>query len=380
MNEMQAAAARHPQTVEQFMSVKRSRPTGRVARVAIASDSLPERNGVGAYYCDLVDQLEARGYDTCLLCPDDEKDLIQFPLPGDSTQRIWIPSYRRFRREMTKLDPEMIIAATPGPYGLLGTYFARRRKIPLIVGFHTHFSGVTDQYKNPFLRGFSRFYFNLADKILFRYGDLVLANSEAMVELAERLGARRAEVMGTLLPSAGIEQVLFAGRLAPEKRVQWVIDAARALPDIRFRFAGEGPLKGAVDEVAAELPNVEGLGWVSRDRLLAEMDTADLLVLPSVVESFGTVALEAMARQRLALVTPTCGIVEWPDLERSLYQIGEDESVADAIRRIAALPADTIRDTAERAREAALALNENSILHWLGILEVPGTTDSDDDG
>jgi len=369
------------------MSVKRSQPDGRVGRVAVVSDSLPERNGVGTYYCDLIDQLAARGCETCLICPDGEKDFIKFPLPGDATQRIWIPSYRRFRREMNRLKPEVIIAATPGPYGLLAAYFARRLGVPLIVGFHTHFSGVTDQYDNPFLRSFSRFYFNLADKVLFRYGDLVLANSEAMVELAESLGARRVEVMGTLLPTAaletpagpireGIERVLFAGRLAPEKRIEWVIDAARALPDITFMIAGEGPLKSDVEAAAAELGNLQSLGWVTRGVLLEEMDRADLLVLPSVVESFGTVALEVMARERLALVTPTCGIVEWPDLAHALYQIDPKESVADAIRRIAACPAESRRSTAREARAAALALNENSVMHWCGILEADEQQDA----
>ena len=121
---------------------------------------------------------------------------------------------------------------------------------------------------------------------------------------------------------------------------------------------------------AAELPNLVCLGWVSRDALLAEMDRADLLVLPSVVESFGTVALEAMARERLALVTPTCGIVEWPDLEKALYQFDADEELAAAIRRIAELPAESRREKAHSARLAALELNENSLMHWFGILEV----------
>ena len=105
---MQTATAKHPQTVQAFMSVKRSQPTGRVGRVAIVSDSLPERNGGGAYYCDLVNQLESRGYETCLICPDGENDLLKFPLPGDATQKIWIPSYRRIGRALKGLEPEMI--------------------------------------------------------------------------------------------------------------------------------------------------------------------------------------------------------------------------------------------------------------------------------
>jgi glycosyltransferase involved in cell wall biosynthesis len=346
------------------------------------SDSLPERNGVGAYYSDLMHLLEDEGCEVTILCPSETTPtVLRFPLPGDSTQRVWLPSLFRFWRVMNKVRPQIIIAATPGPFGLLGAWWSRRLKARFIVGFHTHFSSVTDLYKNRFLRACSRFYFNIADKILFRYGDLVLANSEAMVELAERLGAQKVSIMGTLLPRDSLQEpeyplqgdlkrVVFAGRLAPEKRIQTVIDAARELPDIQFTIAGDGPLKKDVEQQATILPNLEYVGWVTRRELLAQMDRADMLVLNSVVESFGTVALEAMARGRLALVSNTCGIVEWPDLVDNLYQIGDDEPLSAAIRRIANLPAESRAATGSAARDAALRLNRGSLLHWLDVLRI----------
>ena len=355
-------------------------PGPQAGPLVIVSDSLPERNGVGAYYWDLLGLLENADCEATILCPSEKRPaLLRFPLPGDSTQRIWIPSLFRFRRVMKQYRPKTIIVATPGPYGLLGAWWARRLGAKLIVGFHTHFSSVTDVYNNRFLRALSRFYFNIADKILFRYGDLVLANSEAMVDLARSLGARNVGVMGTLLPgdslrdpdppaSGKLQRIVFAGRLAPEKRVDWVIEAAESLPHIQFTLAGDGPLKADAESAAGRLGNLECLGWVSRERLLAEMDKADMLVLNSVVESFGTVALEAMARERLALVSRTCGIVEWPELVDNLYQIADGESLADAIARVAAEPPETRAGAAKSARKAALRLNRGSLLHWLDVI------------
>jgi glycosyltransferase involved in cell wall biosynthesis len=376
----EATATDQIRALDAYMDASDPAPGQTAGPVVIVSDSLPERNGVGAYYWDLLGLLDDAGCEATILCPSEKRPtLLRFPLPGDSTQRIWIPSLFRFRRVMKQVRPHCIIVATPGPYGLLGAWWAKRLGAKVIVGFHTHFSGVTDLYHNRFLRAFSRFYFNIADKILFRYGDLVLANSEAMVELATSLGARNVGVMGTLLPgdslrepsaplTGALRRIVFAGRLAPEKRVQTVIDAARELPDIRFTIAGDGPLKTSVESQAADIPNLEYLGWVSRERLLAEMDKADMLVLNSVVESFGTVALEAMARERLALVSGTCGIVEWPNLVDNLYQIHDGESLADAIRRIAALPPEARSATATSARKAALRLNRGSLLHWLDVI------------
>ncbi len=363
-------------------------PSAGIGKIAIVSDSLPERNGVGAYYQDLVDQLADHGYQTEFLCPRGQRgEYLKFPLPGDSTQRIWIPSPRRFRAVMRGLQPETVVVATPGPYGLLGCWWANRLDAKLVIGFHTHFSGVTDLYHNPFLRAFSRFWFGLADKILFRYGDLVLANSQGMVDLAYRLGAKEVDVMGTLVPRAALvepvtpmrqqlERVLFAGRLAPEKNIQLLIDAAAELPNIQFTIAGDGPLKASVAEQANRSPNLEYLGWVSRRELMAQVDRADMLVLPSSVESFGTVALEAMVRQRLALVSNACGIVDWPGLADHLYRIGDSQSVADAIRDVAGLAPGARAATAAAARDAAVKLNHSSLMHWFNQLRKTEATEA----
>ena len=368
-------------SVKEFMDSTLSMPDGDIGPVIIISDALPERNGVGAYYKDLLDQLRNLGYEATMLAPNPDKwQLLKFPLPGDATQTVYLPSLFRFRRAMREIRPKAIVVGTPGPFGLLGTFWAKRLDARLIVGFHTHFSSVTDLYSNRWLRGFSRFYFNIADNLQFRYGDQILANSDQMVDLAKSLGAKNVEVMGTLLTPRAlepatplrerVEHILFAGRLAPEKRVQLVVDAARTLPDIQFTIAGEGPLKNDIQEQSASIPNLSVLGWIPRQQLLDVMDTADILVLPSTVESFGTVALEAMARQRIALVSRRCGIVDWPNLVEHIWQIDDGESLSDAIRRIAALEPQERQATAARARDAALGLNHNSIVHWVNMLKV----------
>ena len=379
---MNTAATTSPgRSVKDFMDVETDSAPVRPGRVAIISDAMPERNGVGAYYHDLIGQLEELGYRTEFVCPTGKgQGIIRLPLPGDSTQKVYLPSLPRFRRIMRSLKPETIVVGTPGPFGLLGVWWAKRLGARLIVGFHTHFSGVTDLYGNPLLRLVSRFFFNFADRYLLRNADLTLGNSEAMVELATELGASEAQLMGTLLPTPvrvrpladfrqDVGRILFAGRLAPEKRVDTVIDAAREMPDTQFAIAGDGPQKSDVLKAASELPNLEYLGWVSRDELIEQMDLSDVLVLPSYVESFGTVALEAMARQRLALVSANCGILDWPGLSEHLYRIDENETVAEALRRIKAQSFEVREDNAVAGRIAANRLNARSLLHWCELMQ-----------
>jgi glycosyltransferase involved in cell wall biosynthesis len=272
-----------------------------------------------------------------------------------------------------------MIAPTPGPYGLLGLYLARRLHIPLVVGFHTHFHRLSHLYWNRVVGGINRTYFDVSNHLLFRSASVVVANSRDMLAEAERIGAPSTELIGTPLPrdfvesppvplQGSIRRVLYAGRLAAEKNVDSVIGAARELPDIEFQVAGDGPLREFVASEAGRLPNLSYLGWLSRDRMRTTLDDSDMLVLPSYVESFGTVALEAMTRSRIVMVSPGCGIADWPDLRRGIVTLAEDETLTAGIRRIAGLDPAVLRRKADTARTAALDLNDWNLRHWLDLL------------
>lgn len=355
-------------------------------RVAFVSDSMPERNGVGAYYADLIAQLDESGFAPSFVCPGGAASGgFHFPLPGDSTQQVFVPSPREFSRIMKRLDPQVIVVATPGPYGMLGVRWARKLGVRLIVGFHTDYAGVTDLYQRSVLRVFSRGYFRVVDRMMFKYADHVLANSAQMIEQAEAMGARKVSRIGTLLPKpvletelvpprAGLDRVLFAGRLAMEKRLHTVLQAAERLPGIRFAIAGDGPLKEEVEQAACRLPNLEYLGWLSRPQLLEQMDAADALVLPSELESFGNVALEAMGRGRIAVVTDTCGIVNWPSLAEYLVAFGLATPLWRVLEDIRGWPEARRIELARGACRAARELNRTSLAQWQRLLQ-PGTSD-----
>lgn len=93
----------------------------------------------------------------------------------------------------------------------------------------------------------------------------------------------------------------FLGRLTEEKGPQDLLDAAasvsRTVPDACFVFGGEGPLRGALQQraAAAHPAAVRFPGEISGERRAEFYASLDLLVLPTRTESFGFVAVEAMA-------------------------------------------------------------------------------------
>ncbi|MEX0330654.1 MAG: glycosyltransferase [Puniceicoccaceae bacterium] len=347
-------------------------------RLAIFSDSFPERNGAGAYYSDLSEQLGPRIGGVKVFQPLVKKRLLwlAMPLPGDKTQKILTPNIFRINREFKAFKPHLCIAVTPGPFGMVGLWLAKRKKTGFLTAFHTHFEGLVQMYGDTLFFRFCNWYLELINKILIKRSESVLINNEGLIPTVQRLGAKHQDLMGTPLaspflntptvpPRGELKRVIFAGRLAPEKNLPVVIEAVRAFPSIEFVMVGEGPLRKEMEREAESLPNLSLTGWLDREGLLAEIDQSDLLILPSHAETFGTVALEAMARGRPALVSAEAGIHEWKSLSEALFVLNTGKSIVEVFNELLALPAETWRQKAEAARTAAVALNDQTIDQWV---------------
>lgn len=99
-----------------------------------------------------------------------------------------------------------------------------------------------------------------------------------------------------------IKTILYVGRLEKRKGTIWLLKAYRELvkkhKNVRLLIASDGHKREMLQEYADlhELPNVEFLGFISEERKLELLKTADLFCSPALYgESFGIVLLEAMA-------------------------------------------------------------------------------------
>ncbi len=352
-------------------------------RIMILSDAIPNRNGVGTYYHDLMqhlrdvlDQVEmipARS--NCIF----KKKRVAIPLPGDNSQHMYLPNVTRILREIHREQPDLILAPTIGPFGLLARLISTYRKIPLVVGYHTSLDKLAGLYWEGRFGSLSNWYLRRASRIMFRHARAVVVNTEDMAEEARRLGAEAPFVMGTsishsmletpVLPARGsVRRVLYGGRLAKEKNVMAIAEAAAVHPDLEFVFAGEGPLRSDLEARTANLSNVTLTGWLERGAMREQIDAADVVVLASKHESFGSIALEVMARERIMLVSRECGILQWENLAKGLAVIKEGESVGEAIQRIRHLSPEERLVLARDARRATLDMNDRTKHGWMELM------------
>ena len=116
--------------------------------------------------------------------------------------------------------------------------------------------------------------------------------------------------------SADEQLVLFIGRISPIKNLEALVQAFAQLKGIKARLALVGPqlepdyTARLKEQIAVQdlSERVTLTGPMYDQEKLAALAAADVFVLPSLAESFGNAAAEAVAAGVPVLLTETCGI------------------------------------------------------------------------
>jgi glycosyltransferase involved in cell wall biosynthesis len=223
--------------------------------------------------------------------------------------------------------------------------------------------------------GFNEFreapYFGLADRTVASLAHVHIAISRGLaryLEDVEGFDDESFEIVhygidpdGEPKPYADrVPRLLCVGRLIPIKGhlvlLRAFAQAKKELPDLRLDIAGRGPLEPALKALALELgvmDSVRFLGQVTP--IQSAIEQAAVVVVPSMGEGFGMVALEAMERARPVIAAAIGGLGELVrDGETGvLVPAGEAEPLRDAIVRVAG-DLELARTMGEAGRRRAL--------------------------
>jgi starch synthase len=159
---------------------------------------------------------------------------------------------------------------------------------------------------------------------------------------------------------AGVFRILYVGRVTPAKGIAYLLEAFAALGDP----TAELTLVGQVDQTMGPLlaragDRVKVVGPVPKEELPAWYRGASVLVLPTLVDSFGFVVAEAVAEDLPVLVTNSAGIAEHLEDRVSAFIVPPRDAVSLRVG-LEELRA----DPAVRARLAAAAHGALRACDW----------------
>ena len=300
--------------------------TGRALDICLVTETFPpEINGVAMTLGRLVTALAAR-HRVTVVRPRQDADA-----PGAQTVdhgawreelrpgftiakagvRFGWPAGGYFARSWTSRRPDVVHIATEGPLGWSALRAAERMQLVISSSFHTNFHDYSRYYGIGALHGlvsrYLRSFHNRAVRTLVPSRDLLdtlaaqgyrnLAMFGRGVDTALFTPARRDAALRRAWDAEEHTLVLLhVGRVAPEKNMPVAFEAYRRIlaqrPDARLVVVGDGPLRAAY---AAAQPRVRFTGALVGEALARAYASADLFLFPSLSETFGNVALEAMA-------------------------------------------------------------------------------------
>jgi glycogen(starch) synthase len=137
--------------------------------------------------------------------------------------------------------------------------------------------------------------------------------------------------------------VLYVGRLMPQKGIEYLI---RAIPRISWRFpeakfviVGEGWMRSHLEWLANQSGQrwrINFTGFISDNDLVALTKSADVMVVPSVYEPFGIVALEGMAAGVPVVASQVGGLAEVVEHDKTgVYAYARSpDSIAWGVERV----------------------------------------------
>ena len=326
-------------------------------------------SGSEAHLLTLLPGLRDRGWDArfCLLHEDEPgaaefaERLADADVPVDSVRLRHDADPLAFSRVLrvvrqarpTVLHTHLVHADA---YGLPAGKLAR---VPVLASTKHGF--------NAFREGRA---FAFGDRALGRLADLNIVISAGLVRyLAETEGfdASRFEVVHYGV-AAGSEpsapptgpRFLCVGRLIPIKGHELLLRAfAEARRDplaLELELAGEGPLRTELEALAVQLGVGDAVRFVGRVSPIAPAyERAAVVVVPSLGEGFGMVALEAAERGRAVIASSVGGLPEIVDDGNTgiLVPSGDVSALAAAIVDLAAQP-ERAAAMGRAARERAL--------------------------
>jgi alpha-1,6-mannosyltransferase len=289
------------------------------------------------------------------------------PLPRTGGYRV-MAGRRELSRLLDELEPDRIEVSDRATLRWTGGW-ARQRGVGSMMVSHESLAGLLGVWNMP-MRD------SVADRLNLRtaeaFDQIVCTTAFAAAEF-RRLGvpnlveiplgvdldmfhpSRADDTVRARYARPGELLVVFCSRLSAAKRPELAVDALAALRNAKVPavlvVAGDGTRRAALAYRSARLP-VRFAGHIAeRADVAALLASADVVVAPGPVETFGLAALEALACGTPVVVNDASALPEVVG-EAGVAVAGTAEAFADGVRALMARPEPERRAVARERAES----------------------------
>ena len=287
-------------------------------------------------------------------------------------------------REIERFNPNCVHFTVPDLVALDGIRWCQRNNVAFMATWHSNYCDYLKYYflewilKPTFLRYLQGFYEQMPavyvptpyirDKMvregfgkhseLKEWGrgvDLKLFSDERRsVEFRSSRGISDTDVV-----------ILWVGRLVPEKQPEIWMNVVQRLQAEGIKVKAMVVGHGTFEATLTKLDNCVCCGWLSGVALAEAYASADILLFPSAVETFGNVTLEALASGCVCVVEDLCGghLIEH-GVNGYTCTAGDTEKFYQATKRL--IQDDNLRlEMSKNARQSAWKFERSKILQQM---------------
>ena len=289
-------------------------------RIAIFTEVFtPKIDGIVTRLTHTVSELAELGHEVCVIAPGPGSSTYNgipvFRLPS-APFKPWYPEVRvgmptfGVHAQLRRFKPDIIHAVNPIAAAAWGIVLSRTQRLPLLASYHTALPQYTEDFGMPALRKPSEAWI----RQLHNRADVNLCPSQPMVDEARALGIRRVGLWPKAVDTAryhptkfssamrrrltgghpGDRLLLYVGRLSAEKNLMALRPLMDRLPGTRLAFVGSGPQEAELKRAFAGTKTVF-TGYLGGEELASAFSSADVFAFPSLTDTLGNVAFEAMA-------------------------------------------------------------------------------------